>query len=285
MAAVQFACSITACTAMRVCSKRFLRCVRSISTEPSVDRVGAVGAIETAKQLPDASWRPGMNQKHPFPTQSWKEFDPAGPADAFSRYSLLISCVVPRPIALVTSINSLGDRNCAPFSYFNAVCHDPPLVAITVCTQGRDHVQKDTLNNIEQTNEFVVNIMSEWYIESANHTCGAFPPDVDEITLSGLTTLPSTKVKPERIAEAAIQMECQTYSITPIHNDAKEHTASMIIGRIVNFHVHEGVLSEGGATVDINKLRPMGRAGGNTYCTMGNTFDLARPPAVAVPPK
>ncbi|CAM9213721.1 unnamed protein product, partial [Ectocarpus fasciculatus] len=226
--------------------------------------------------LPDATWTCGVQQPAPFKRQMWKQFDPDS-AEKFSRYSLLISCAVPRPIALVTSLDTNGVRNCAPFSYFGVVSHDPPLLSVTVCTQGRDRTQKDTLNNITATNQFVVNIMSEWFVESANHTCGAFPPDVDEITVSGLSAVPSVKVKPPRVAESAVQLECQVYNIQPIYNDAQEHTSSIVYGRIVNFHVHEEVLSESGLTADINKLKPISRAGGDTYVTVGQTFDLKRP--------
>lgn len=199
---------------------------------------------------------------------------------------MLISCVAPRPIALVSSVSKDGVRNCAPFSYFSIVGHDPPLVSITVCTQGRgnERTQKDTLNNVLETKDFVVNIMSEWFVESANHTCGAFTPDIDEITLSGLTTVPSVAVNPPRIAESAVHLECQLYNVQPIYNDAQEHTSSIIIGRVVNFHVHEEVLSDSGAVVDLHKLRPMSRAGGNIYSTVGDTFELRRPiPSPATP--
>jgi flavin reductase (DIM6/NTAB) family NADH-FMN oxidoreductase RutF len=97
-------------------------------------------------------------------------------------------------------------------SYFGAVCHDPLLISISICTRGSAQLKKDTLHNIEETKEFVVNIMSDWYVEAANHTSGEYPPEVDEISLSGLSTMPSTKVRPERIGDAAVQMECEVGS-------------------------------------------------------------------------
>ena len=152
------------------------------------------------------------------------------------------------------------------------------LISVTVCMNGRgaERTKKDTLVNIEETEEFVVNIMSEWYVESANHTCGSFPYESDEIAISGLNTLPSMKVKPERIKEAAVQLECKVHQFVPIMNDNDEHTATMVIGRVVNIHVNEHVLDEGKNVVDLKKLKPMARGGGNTYVTVGNTFDMNR---------
>lgn len=197
--ALNFLCSMTACAVIR-------RCRRPFSTTAAA---GMMRLSDT--DIPDASWTPGENQPTPFIKQAWRQFDPSS-GRKFSIYNLLISCVVPRPIALVTTVNAAGARNCAPFSYFSCVGHEPPMVSITICTQGRNRVQKDTLNNILETNEFVVNIMSEWFVESANHTCGAFPPETDEIALSGLTTVPSSAVKPPRVAESAVHLECQVSS-------------------------------------------------------------------------
>ena len=110
-------------------------------------------------------WKVGTSQPVPWtPDIQWKNFDPANAEDSFSRYSLMISCVVPRPIALCSTISSQGVRNCAPFSYFGAISHDPLLISVTICNNGRgnNRTKKDTLVNIESAREFVVNIMSEW---------------------------------------------------------------------------------------------------------------------------
>lgn len=113
----------------------------------------------------NSEWVVGTPQPVPWSSDSaWKKFDPADESDTFSRYSLLISCVVPRPIALCSTLSPEGVRNCAPFSYFGAICHDPLLVSVTICNNGRGNTRtkKDTLVNIESSREFVVNIMSEW---------------------------------------------------------------------------------------------------------------------------
>jgi flavin reductase (DIM6/NTAB) family NADH-FMN oxidoreductase RutF len=126
-----------------------------------------------------------------------------------SLYGLIISVVVPRPIALITSQNSQGILNCAPFSYFGLISHDPPLVAVGICINGRNKTKKDTLNNIEETGEFVINLISAWYVEAANHTCGNFPSDVNEVEVAGLSTIPSISIVPPRLAESAVQLECK----------------------------------------------------------------------------
>lgn len=181
-------------------------------------------------------------KSNPLIKGNWKTFDPLlASEEKWSKYSMLISAVVPRPIALVSSHDASSTRNCAPFrctecfvyvlfnlctsSYFGIICHDPLLISISVCTRGSAHGKKDTLRNIEDTKQFVVNIMSDWYVEAANLTCGEYPPEVDEIALSGLHTLPSTMVGPERIAEAAVQMECE---VCRFHQSCPPH---LIISR------------------------------------------------------
>ena len=108
--------------------------------------------------------------------------------------------------------------------WVSLVAHDPPTVSISICTKGRgaNRVKKDTLVNCEETGELVVNMISEWYIEAANHTCGDFLSEVSEIDVAGLTCLESTVVKCPRVAEAAVQMECKIVEIREIRNDKDE---------------------------------------------------------------
>ena len=109
----------------------------------------------------------------------------------------MISGIVPRPIAFVSTLSKENIGNLAPYSYFGVVSHDPPLISVSICTKG-EQVKKDTLVNIEDTNEFTVNIISDWFTESASHCSGLFEPSIDEFDLSGLTRQPSTKIKPPR---------------------------------------------------------------------------------------
>jgi flavin reductase (DIM6/NTAB) family NADH-FMN oxidoreductase RutF len=153
-------------------------------------------------------WKTGENQPSPYKSL-YKEYDPADLKKTGGLYNLLISSVIPRPIALVSSMSKDGNLNCAPFSYFNALNHDPPLITLGLCTQGRKRQKKDTLRNIEETGEFVVNIISSWYVDSANHTSGLFPQEINEMELAGMTNLKSSKVSPPRVGESAIQLECK----------------------------------------------------------------------------
>ena len=163
------------------------------------------------KQIVHKEWKTGENQPIPFDNKSYKSWTPAELRSGGGLYPFVISAVVPRPIALVVSISKSGILNCAPFSYFNVISHDPPLVAIGLCINGRTKTKKDTLNNIEETGQFVVNIMSSWYVDSANHTCGNFPPEENEMILAGLTNIKSDLVTPPRVGEAAVQLECEVY--------------------------------------------------------------------------
>eukprot|EP00803_Ostreobium_quekettii_P011546 evm.model.scf_418.4 EVM.evm.TU.scf_418.4 scf_418:26217-29133(+) len=233
--------------------------------------------IQTAN--PHEGWNPGDKQPCPFGHNDMVALDPADLGAG--QYPLVISTVVPRPIAFVSSLSADGVANLAPFSYFNAVAHDPPHVVVSICRSGaRSGGKKDTLANIEATGEFVVCIISEWFIEAANHTCGNYDADVDEMQLSGLTPIPSTKVKPPRVQESAVHMECKLKHQYDINNrEGKPHT-SVVIGEVVLFHIHKGVLGQtprGNRIIDFSKYQPMSRLGGNTYGRTTSTFDLPRP--------
>eukprot|EP00798_Chlamydomonas_sp_ICE-L_P021214 gene21214-28123_t len=235
-------------------------------------------------QPPHPSWKPGDEQPHPFSDEE-VHIDPTK-LDKPSLYTFVISAVVPRPIAFISSISAAGVGNLSPYSYFNVVGHNPPTVAIGVCRHpGRPQVagepgKKDTLSNIEETGEFVVNIISEWFIEAANHTCGDFPPGVDEMAVSGLSPVPSLKVKPARVKESAMQMECKVCHILPFNDRAGTPSLSVIIGEVVMFHTYKGATAKspsGKLVIDPIKLRPVSRMGGVSYGLVAQLFDMARP--------
>ncbi|CAM9299711.1 unnamed protein product, partial [Hapterophycus canaliculatus] len=203
------------------------------------------------------------------------------PSDLKSCYSLMISSVVPRPIALTSTQAPDGTVNMAPFSYFNTVGHDPPTLAVSICRNGNGS-KKDTLVNIEANGEFVVSIMSDWFVEAANHTCGSFPPEVDEIKTAGLTPVKSTVVGPPRVEESGVNMECKVRHTYDIVNKKGDVTATVVIGEVVMFHVFPHLLNKDGAgegkpTVDIKGYLPVSRLGGNTYARLGSVFDIPRP--------
>ena len=186
-------------------------------------------------------------------------------------YKLLISSVVPRPIARVSSLDAVGVANLAPFSYFMAITAEPPTIAIS-CSP-RAGAKKDTLRNVEAAGEFVVNIVDDDRAEQMNLTSGDYGPDVDEFVLTKLTAAPSVKVKAPRVGEAPINMECTVARILPV---GKAH---LVIGEIVQWHVRDDVYDVATGRLDMQRLRPLGRLTGNLYSHIHQIFEMKRPSA------
>jgi flavin reductase (DIM6/NTAB) family NADH-FMN oxidoreductase RutF len=232
---------------------------------------------------PHPAWQPGTPLPHPFAATNpaVRTYMTASTPGAVL-YPLVISAIVPRPIALVSSIGADGSRNLAPFSYFGVLAHDPPTVAIGTCaTSGRANRMKDTQQNVLETREFVVNTVSEWMLEAANHTCGFYDRGVDELELAGLTPVPSVAVRPPRVGESAVQMECVLVGTHPVVNESGTETATVLIGKVVALHVLEAVLAPtavpGRDVVDLARLAPVSRLGGDTYARITQVYDLPRP--------
>jgi flavin reductase (DIM6/NTAB) family NADH-FMN oxidoreductase RutF len=234
---------------------------------------------------PQPGWKPGDAQPHPFGDDAKHiSIDPNEESNGV--YGLMISSITPRPVALVSTHSADHIPNLAPFSYFGMVSHDPPtiMLGIGIKHQG-DKGGKDTINNIEETSEFVVNIVSDWMVESASHCAGDFAEDVNEMEITGLTPIPSETVGPSRVKESAVNYECQVNSTQKIYNDKGQHTTTMVIARVVKIHVIEPLLKGKGEgrdgsnnyRVDFQNYRPLGRLGGNTWAHIGDTFDIARP--------
>lgn len=201
-------------------------------------------------------------------------FDPAAETPQ-NIYKLLIGAVVPRPIALVSSLSADGIPNLAPFSFFNAVCANPPLLCFAVSRpgQGAESVKKDTLANIEATGEFVVNIVSENFAEQMNLTAGNYPPEVDEFAVAGLTPATSVKVKPARVAEAKVSMECRLFQLVTLSE--RPMGGSLVLGEVVSIYADESMVTD--FRVDPEGLQAVGRMGGLTYTRTRDRFDIVRP--------
>ncbi|KII92109.1 hypothetical protein PLICRDRAFT_103672 [Plicaturopsis crispa FD-325 SS-3] len=190
-------------------------------------------------------------------------------------YRLLTSAIVPRPIALVSSLSADGISNLAPFSYFSMVSHNPPL--LSVCFSLSPKKPKDTRENILATKEFTVNIISEPFVEAANSTSVDAPAEVDEWLVSGLTKEPSITVKPPRVKESAIHLECELYQSHDIRPPgSSDPTNTLVLGLIKTVHVRGAVMNMDDGTVDPQKLRAVSRLGGMTYARIGEGFDLPR---------
>ncbi len=188
-------------------------------------------------------------------------------------HKLMIGSIVPRPIAFVSTVSADGRNNLAPFSYFNGVCSNPPTVMFAPARRGYDGVTKDTLNNIRDTEQFVINIVSEEIGEKMVACATDFPPEVDEFEVSGLTPKPSEKVKPPLVAESKVSFECELNQIVEI-GDGGAGAGFVVIGTIVMFHVDDDVYSDG--RIDIEALKPIGRLAGNSYTHIRDTFEIVR---------
>ncbi|KAI9104776.1 hypothetical protein DFS34DRAFT_604463 [Phlyctochytrium arcticum] len=227
-------------------------------------------------QPPHPGWTLRQNQPPPASHGDTITIDPASLAKP-DCYKLLISSVVPRPIALVSTVpgDESGVVNVAPYSYFNIVCHDPPTVMISA-NYGRAG-QKDTLKNILATSQFVVNTMSEHFVESANHTTTNYPPETSEMLMAGLTPVASELIRPPRIFESAVSFECRVTHINMLYNKEGKPTSGVVLGEIIKVHVKEGVYDGEKGVVDLAKFRPLGRLGGTQYARVMHGFDLPRP--------
>ena len=196
------------------------------------------------------------------------EFDPID-LDAQKLYKLMIGSITPRPIALVTTLGSLGP-NAAPFSFFNGVASDPAMVMFSV--GSKDGGAKDTIANILEIPEFVVHIVSDAIKEKMNVCAIDYPRGVDEMAEAGFTALASRKVRPPRIAEAPVAFECRL-----LHRlELGRSPYHLVVGEVVYFHYHEGVVDER-FHVDVGRVNPIGRlAGRGGYTRITDRFEMPR---------
>jgi len=189
-------------------------------------------------------------------------------------YKLLIGSIVPRPIALVSTLSHDGIPNLAPFSFFTGISSKPALICFCPGPRPAGGPRKDTLENITRTREFVVNIVSEEIAEAMNLTAGEYPPEVDEFTIAGLTAAPSDVVKPPRVAESHVNMECRLY--LSIEFSELPGGGNLVIGEVLRFHVDDRIVEN--FKIDPDKLRAVGRMGGPTgYTRTRDRFDMIRP--------
>jgi len=187
-------------------------------------------------------------------------------------YKLLIGSVVPRPIAWVSTRSTDGRLNLAPFSFFQAVCPDPPTVIISVGRRA-DGAWKDTAVNALATGELVVNLVNVQVGEAMNVSSGAYPFGVSEFELAGVTPADSAVVKVPRVAEAPIAFECrlgQTITMCPGEGD---HL--LVLAEVVAFYVRDDLYHNG--RIDPARLQPLGRLAGNQYSMPGEIFEMVRP--------
>ena len=194
-------------------------------------------------------------------------------------YNILISSVVPRPIAWVSTMNAAGQPNLAPFSFFNAVCADPPLLAFAPGLRRPKKAEvshgepKDTLRNVRETKEFVVNMVTHELAEAMNLTSGEYDASVNEFELAKLTPQPSKIVRPPRVAESPVSFECELHQILDFSQAPT--SGSLVIGKIISIHIDDAHLKEG--KLDRDSLDLIGRMGGMQYTRTTQRFEMARP--------
>ncbi len=188
-------------------------------------------------------------------------------------YQHMIHCIVPRPIAWVSTVSADGATNIAPFSFFTGVGSRPPSLLFCPANDRRGE-PKDTLRNIQATGDFVVNIVPFAVVEQMNSTAANLPPDQSEFDASGLTAVESRRVKAPRVAESPVQFECTTMRVLQI--GAGPGGANIVIGNVVHLHIDDSVVGAK-ELVDPDLLDAVGRMGGLTYCRTTTRFDLERP--------
>ena len=188
-------------------------------------------------------------------------------------HKLMIGSIVPRPIAFVSTISKDGNNNVAPFSYFNGVCSNPPTVMFAPARRGWDGKEKDTLTNIRDNNEFVINMVSESFAEKMVKCSTDFDPNIDEFEISGLTPESSNKVLPPRVKESKINLECKLDQIIEI-GSGEAGSGFVVIGTVVLFHIDDDIYENGHILLD--KLEPLGRLAGNWYTRPTDKIKITR---------
>ncbi|MFO7545456.1 MAG: flavin reductase family protein [Trueperaceae bacterium] len=189
-------------------------------------------------------------------------------------YRYLVSTVVPRPIALVTTVDREGTRNAAPFSFFNVMGHDPPVLVLGIESSNSGGL-KDTASNIRSTGEFVVNLVSEGMANAMNLCSQSLSPEVDEIALSGLTSVESTTVRPPRIAESPVSFECREHTTVTI-GDGR----SIVIGSAIAMHLDDRYYDPERDRVRTLDMKLIARMhGADWYLRTSDVFQLPRPEA------
>ena len=195
-------------------------------------------------------------------------------------YKIIAGCVVPRPIGFISTVSQDGIHNAAPFSFFNAISHNPPMVCMSISPIYKSGQRKDTLTNIVEVGDFVANIVDEALATAQDHCSGAFPPEVDEIRRSGLTPGPSKLVKAPRIEESPVNFECRLIEAMPL----PQSPYTLVIGRVVLMHVRADLMQADGR-IDAARLAAIGRMTGNSYTRTRDVFTLEHDTFEVLPTK
>jgi flavin reductase (DIM6/NTAB) family NADH-FMN oxidoreductase RutF len=192
-------------------------------------------------------------------------FDPAV-TDERTLYRMLIGSVVPRPIGWASTVSARGVANLAPFSFFTVVCVSPPMISLTIMPKADGH-EKHTLRNVRATGEFCFNVVTQSVWKQMVDSANGFPEGESEFAETGLTPIPSVKVKPPRVKEVPIHFECKLHQILELGTKP----SALVIGEVVQVHVDPACMT--GGYIDMRKLDPVGRLNGFFYATLGEILE------------
>jgi flavin reductase (DIM6/NTAB) family NADH-FMN oxidoreductase RutF len=193
---------------------------------------------------------------------------------AKENYKLLIGSVLPRPIAFVTTLGSNNIVNAAPFSFYNVVSTDPPMLGIA-CGRNDNGSMKDTVRNAKENGTFVVHVVDKENFKQVNDCSINYPPDKSEVTYAGLTLINSSSVDTPSIKESKISMECKFKQIIPLGGTDETPSNDFLIGEIIHFRIDDSLYNDG--RIDIEKLQPMARIAGTNYSQIGDIVSIPRP--------
>jgi flavin reductase (DIM6/NTAB) family NADH-FMN oxidoreductase RutF len=192
------------------------------------------------------------------------------------RFAPFKSCVVPRPIAWISTVNARGVVNLAPFSQSNILGWDPPYVMFSAFTRF-DGRRKDSVANAEETGEFIFNMATYALRDAVILTSAIEEAGLDEMARAGLTPVPSRLVKPPRVAECPISLECKHYQTTILPSDTPGLFNSVVVGRVIGIHIDDSVITSTGK-IDVARIRPLARLGYLDYTSVTDVFEM-RPAA------
>lgn len=188
-------------------------------------------------------------------------------------YKFLIGSIIPRPIAFVTSLSEEGVVNAAPFSFFNIVSSNPPMISVSI--QRKKGEQKDTARNIRTQEQFVVHIVDTENVEQVNDTAASLPPNESEIAVAGLSLVKSEKIDVPGVKEAKVRLECVLEKALELGGDDNHPGCDLIIGKVVYYHIEESLYENG--RIDPEGLAAISRLAGNDYAKIGEQFTIERP--------
>lgn len=201
-----------------------------------------------------------------------KKIDPKQISER-ENYKFLIGSIIPRPIAFVTSISEDGVVNAAPFSFFNIVSSNPPMISVSI--QRKKGEPKDTARNIRAKEQFVVHIVDAENVEQVNKTAANLPPDESEIAVAGLSLVKSEKIDVPGVKEAKVRLECVLEKALELGGDDENAGCDLIVGKVVYYHIEESLYEDG--RVDPKGLGAISRLAGNDYAKIGEQFTIERP--------